>query len=100
MAALNAQRYNTATRFRRHCASILGVSDGDLLKSADRLQFRDRIGWVSNGNGGGSYSSVDVEILHHDFNGKFNIGSVFRNRILKGVCLFHCFMKFDTDGTL
>ena len=94
MAALNAQRYNTATRFRRHCASILGVTDGDLLKSADRLQFRNRIGWVLNGNGGGSYSSVDVELLHHEFNGKFNISSVFRNKILKGVGLFCGFMGF------
>jgi len=52
------------------------------------------IGWVLNGNSGGSYLSVDVELLHHEFNGKFNISSVFRNKILKGVGLFCGFMGF------
>jgi hypothetical protein len=80
------QRSNTATRLRRHCAALFGVSDTDMLKAVIRKEkFRGRIGWVDNGQGVGSYSSVDVEILHKDYSGSYNIQTAFLNPILMWV---------------
>lgn len=86
MYGLNAQRYNTATRIRHSCASILGVSESDLLEPAVRkTKFREQIGWV---NESGHYSSVDVPILHKDWHGEYSLSSVFLNPKLMGVSLF------------
>ncbi|KAJ3488400.1 hypothetical protein NLJ89_g11619 [Agrocybe chaxingu] len=69
---VNAQCYNSAARVRHGCASILGVSDNDLLNAPERLEkFKHLIGWVPNGRGGGSYSTVDVAILHKNYSGLF-----------------------------
>ena len=48
-------------------------------------KFRGRIGWVNNGQGVGSYSSVDVEILHKDYSGSYDIQTAFLNPILMRV---------------
>jgi hypothetical protein len=86
MRGMNAQRSNTASRLRRHCAVLFGVSECDMLKADIRKEkFRERIGWVSNGQGAGSYSSVDVEILHKDYSGSYDIQTAFLNPILMRV---------------
>ncbi|KJA15886.1 hypothetical protein HYPSUDRAFT_71753 [Hypholoma sublateritium FD-334 SS-4] len=80
---LNAQRHNTASRIRHNCASILGVSETDLLKADVRkTKFREEIGWVSES---GVYSSVDVPILHKTWGGEYALSSVFLNPKLMGV---------------
>ena len=85
MNGLNAQRYNTATRIRHNCASILVVCESDLLQpDTRRAKFREEIGWVSET---GTYSSVDVPILHKDWNGGYSLPSVFLNPKLMGVSL-------------
>ena len=92
MAGLNTQRHNTATRIRHSCASILGVSEADLLKSdVRRDKFREQIGWVSETR---VYSSVDVPILHEEWHGEYELSSVFLNPKLMGVS-FHPFDAFQ-----
>ena len=91
MSGLNTQRHNTATRIRHNCASILGVSENDLLTSEVRKdKFREEIGWVSEAR---VYSSVDVPILHEDWHGEYKLSSVFLNAKLMGVS-FHPFDTF------
>ena len=86
MSGLNTQRHNTATRIRHNCASILGVSENDLLTSEVRKdKFREEIGWVSEAR---VYSSVDVPILHKEWRGEYTLSSVFLNPKLMGVS-FH-----------
>ena len=86
MKGMNAQRSNTATRLRRHCAALFGVAESDMLRASVRKEkFRTRIGWVDNGNGFGSYSSVDVEILHEDNSATYDIKTAFLNPILMWV---------------
>ena len=83
MNGLKTQRYNTAHRIRHSCASILGASENDLLKSDIRkARFREEIGWISET---GLYSSVDVPILHKNWNGEYALSSVFLNLKLMGV---------------
>jgi hypothetical protein len=83
---MKAQRSNTATRLRRHCAALFGVSESDMFKAEIRKEkFRDRIGWVDNGRGVGSYSSVDVEILHKHYSGSYDMKTAFLNPILMWV---------------
>ena len=87
MNGLRTQRYNTAHRIRHNCASILGASENEILKSDIRkAKFREDIGWMSET---GVYSTVDVPILHKDWNGEYALLSVFLNLKLMGVsCLF------------
>ena len=86
MKGLKTERYNTASRIRNHCAAILKVPEVDLMDAETRkIKFRDRIGWISNDGGGGSYSTVDVEILHKDYGGEYSLSSVFLNPALMGV---------------
>ena len=86
MKGMKAQRSNTATRLRRHCAALFGVSESNMLQADIRREkFRGRIGWVDNGQGAGSYSSVDVEILHKDYSGSYDMETAFLNPILMWV---------------
>ena len=83
MNGVNIQRYNTTTRIRHNCASILGVSETDLLQPEVRkTTFREEIGWVKDS---GQYSSIDVPILHKDWGGEYSLSSVFLNPKLMGV---------------
>ncbi len=97
MAGFHSQRYNTATRIRHNCASILGVSEADLLKSdVRRDKFRGEIGWVNEAR---VYSSVDVPILHKDWCGEYMLSSVFLNPKLMGVSFlspFNAFWRVDS----
>ena len=61
-----------------------------------KAKFRDRIGWVVNDGGGGSYSTVDVEILHKDYSGEYSLSSIFLNPILMGVSI-HSINITNTD---
>jgi len=92
MNGMKAQRYNTATRIRHNCSSILGASEIDLLKpDVRKAKFREQIGWV---NETGMYSSVDVPILHNDWRGEYSLSSVFLNPMLMGVSfsIFHTYI--------
>jgi hypothetical protein len=89
---LKTERYNTASRIRNHCASILQVPEVDLMDAELRKKFRDRIGWVNGEGGGGSYSTVDVEILHKGYSGEYSLSSIFLNPILMGVSV-HSYRK-------
>lgn len=93
MNGLNTQRHNTATRIRHNCASILGVSESDLLKQDVRkAKFREEIGWVGET---GVYSSIDVPILHKDWHGEYSLSSVFLNPKLMGVSLSYSIYTFS-----
>ena len=96
LKGLKTERYNTASRIRNHCAAILQVPEVDLINAEVRkTKFRDRIGWVTNEGGGGSYSTVDVEILHKDYSGEYCLSSIFLNLILMGVSV-HCAIQINT----
>ena len=87
MNGLNTQRHDTATWIRYNYSSILGVSESDLLKPNVRsAKFREEIGWMSKT---GHYSSVDVPILHKDWNGDHSLSSIFLNPKLMGVSFMH-----------
>lgn len=86
LKGLKAERYNTASRLRNHCAAILEVREVDLMSAEVRkTKFRERIGWVKSDNGGSSYSAIDVEILHKNYGGEYSLSSVFLNPVLMGV---------------
>jgi len=83
---MKAQHSNTATRLRRHCATLFGAAESDMLCADLRKEkFQTQIGWIDNGPGCGSYSSIDVEILHKDFSGSYDIKTAFLNPILMWV---------------
>lgn len=99
MKGLKTERYNTASRIRNHCAAILQVSEVELMDADVRkIKFRDRIGWVSNDSGGGSYSTVDVEILHKDYGGEYSLSSIFLNPTLMGVSIHFAIDIPNTHG--
>ena len=86
MKGMKAQHSNTATHLRRHCAVLFGVSESDMLKADIRREkLHGCIGWVDNGQGGGSYSSVDVEILHKNYSGSYDFETAFLSPILMWV---------------
>lgn len=87
MKGLKTERYNTASRIRNHCAAIFNVPEVDLMNAdARKTKFRNQIGWVDSG-GGGSYSTVDVEILHKNYAGEYSLSSIFLNPVLMGVSI-------------
>jgi hypothetical protein len=86
MKGLNTQRSNTASRIRHSCSAIFGILDTDLIDPEQRKnKFRGRIGWVPNNGGGGTYSSVDVDIIHKDYSGKYDLSKIFLNPVLMAV---------------
>lgn len=100
LKGLKTERYNTASRIRNHCAAILQVPEVDLMDAEVRkIKFRDRIGWVNSESGGGSYSTVDVEILHKDYSGEYSLPSIFLNPILMGVSI-HCAIEIPDTHCL
>ena len=86
MKGMKTQHSNTATHLHCHCAVLFGVSECDMLQADIRMEkFWECIGWVNNGQGAGSYSSVNVEILHKDYSGSYDIQTAFLNPILMQV---------------
>ena len=93
MNGLNTQWHDTATWVWYNFSSILGVSESDLLKPDIRhTKFCEEIGWMSKT---GLYSSVDVPILHKDWDGKYSLSSIFLNPKLMGVSLMHTIASFQ-----
>lgn len=45
--------------------------------------------WLGQHGGGGSYSTVDVEILHKNYPGEYSLSTIFLNPILIGVSIYH-----------
>ena len=85
MKGLKTECYNTASHICNHCTAIFNVPEVDLTNpEAQKTKFHDQIGWVDNG-GGGSYSTVNVEILHKNYAGEYSLPSIFLNPILMGV---------------
>ncbi|KAH9955793.1 hypothetical protein BGW80DRAFT_1188197, partial [Lactifluus volemus] len=83
MKSLNSQRANTASRIRHNCSAVFGILDTDLVDPEQRkARFRGRIGWVPNKTGGGTYSSVDVDIIHKDYLGKYDLSKIFLSPVL------------------
>jgi hypothetical protein len=78
MKGLSTQRANTTSRIRHNCSAVFGILDTDLVDPEQRkAKFRGRIGWVPNGIGGGTYSSVDVDIIHKNYSGKYELSKIF-----------------------
>ena len=89
MKGLKTECYNTASRIHNCCSAVLQVPKVDLINAeAQKTKFHNWIGWINDGGmGGGSYSAVDVEILHKGYGGEYSLSSIFLNPILIGVCL-------------
>lgn len=87
MGGVTSQRSNTSTRLRKAAgADIFDCKSTDLLSPSVRLKkFRDDIGWYVEEGSSGGYSSLDVPILHRDWNGKYDIKTCFLNPALMRV---------------
>lgn len=91
---MNTQRSNTSTRARKQCGpAIFDCTDLDLVTSEARLaKFRSIIGYVAPDNSDstatGRYDAFDVELLHKDWNGEFDVKTVFLNPRLLLVRIF------------
>lgn len=87
MKGLKTERYNTASRIHNHCAAILQIIEVNLINAElQKTKFHDWIGWVDNG-GGGSYLTVDVEILHKNYAGEYSLATIFLIPILMGMSI-------------
>lgn len=78
------QRSNTSTRLRKYSgATIFDCAATDLSTSDNRYEtFRRKIGWEPQQNGSFIYETWNVEILHKDYQGEFDINRVFLNPAL------------------
>ena len=98
MKGLKTEHYNTASRICNHCAVIFQVPEVDLMNAeVQKAKFCDRIGWIDNENGGGSYSTVDVEILHKNYSREYSLSSIFLNPILMGVSTIYFVIDIFTS---
>ncbi|KAJ6592903.1 hypothetical protein B0H19DRAFT_975627, partial [Mycena capillaripes] len=82
--AMGTQRSNAAGRLRRECGpEIFDCTTADLSTSeARRDKFRDQIGYVEDAEGKPHYEALNVDLLHKDYNGSYNIKTVFRSPAL------------------
>jgi hypothetical protein len=90
---MSTQRSNIVTRLRKQAGPAIFSCDVLALHSAaSRVQFRERIGWISGGEGSpqGHYDTWNVQILHTNYNGRFDKDGIFRNPILFQVCHLYC----------
>jgi len=67
---------------------------------ARKIKFRDRIGWFSNDSGGGSYLTVNVEILHKNYREEYSLSSIFLNPTLIGVSIHFAIDSPNTHDLL
>ncbi|KAJ7890730.1 hypothetical protein B0H13DRAFT_1576954, partial [Mycena leptocephala] len=81
MDGVASHRSNTSTRVRKTAgAAIFDCSPVDLLDAKVRLRkFRDQIGWYVEEGTSGTYSSLDVPILHAGWSGEYDIKTCFLN---------------------
>ena len=84
---MGTQRSNTSTRIRKIAGhAIFQCPGSDLISSTKRAElFRNKIGWVDDGNGKGHYDPLSVEVLHKDYHGRFDVDTIFLNPILMRV---------------
>ncbi|EGO29425.1 hypothetical protein SERLADRAFT_433404 [Serpula lacrymans var. lacrymans S7.9] len=83
---MQAQRSNGASRLRACGNTIFDCSVADLKTSeARRNKFLNKIGWRMNSKGHSAFSLWNVEVLHADYSGKFDVNKVFLNPLLKVV---------------
>ncbi|KAJ6483197.1 hypothetical protein C8R45DRAFT_1075505 [Mycena sanguinolenta] len=82
--AMGTQRSNTAGRIRRECGpEIYDCTAADLASAESRRdKFRDRIGYVKDAKGDSKYEAFNVDLLHKDYKGSFDIDTVFRGPAL------------------
>ncbi|EGO22543.1 hypothetical protein SERLADRAFT_410013 [Serpula lacrymans var. lacrymans S7.9] len=79
-----AQRSNGASRLCACGNTIFDCSAADLKTSeARRNKFLNKIGWRMNSKGHSAFSLWNVEVLHADYSGKFDVNKVFLNPLLK-----------------
>ncbi|KAJ7744403.1 hypothetical protein B0H16DRAFT_1463279 [Mycena metata] len=86
-AGMSDQRSTMSHRIRRAAGpDIFGCTSQQLLTSASRAEnFHKRIGWVPDPENatGGKYDPWIVEILHKDYEGKFDRDTVFLSPTLQ-----------------
>ncbi|EGN93512.1 hypothetical protein SERLA73DRAFT_78800 [Serpula lacrymans var. lacrymans S7.3] len=81
---MQAQRSNGASRLRACGNTIFDCSAADLKTSEARQnKFLNKIGWRMNSKGHSAFSLWNVEVLHADYSGKFDVNKVFLNPLLK-----------------
>ncbi|KAJ7834868.1 hypothetical protein B0H14DRAFT_3142229, partial [Mycena olivaceomarginata] len=82
--AMGTQRSNAAGRVRRECGpEIFDCTTADLSTSESRRdKFRKQIGYVEDAEGKSHYEAFNVDLLHKDYNGSFDIKTVFRGAAL------------------
>ena len=86
MKGLNTQHANTATCIHHNCSAVFGLLDTDLVDPKEhKAKFCGCIGWVPNRSSGGTYSSVNVDIIHKDYLEKYELSKIFLNPVLMGV---------------
>jgi hypothetical protein len=81
---MSSQRSNTSTRIRKTAGHAIFQCEAiELIDREKRIQlFREKIGWVDEGNGKGHYESLKMEILHKDYGGRLDMDTIFLNPIL------------------
>ncbi|KAJ6528490.1 hypothetical protein B0H19DRAFT_1243025 [Mycena capillaripes] len=82
--AMGTQHSNAAGRLRRECGpEIFDCTAADLSTSeARRDKFHEQIGYVEDAEGKPHYEAFNVDLLHKDYNGSYNIKTVFRSPAL------------------
>lgn len=88
--AMMTQRSNTATRVRTQAGSQIFKCEATDLKTAEKRYrtFKGKIGWREFEEDGKKvvvYDLWNVDILHRDFGGSFDINTVFLNPVLMRV---------------
>ncbi|KAJ7633299.1 hypothetical protein B0H17DRAFT_961776, partial [Mycena rosella] len=88
--AMQNQRSNTHTRLRSQCGpEIFDCTAIDLFSIESRRdKFRQMIGYVERDDGSARYDRFNVPLLHKNYNGSFDIETVFRGPILHLASLF------------
>lgn len=96
---MGTQRSNTSHRIRKIAGpAIFDCTSSDLATSAKRKElFQQRIGWVEDK---GHYTALEVDILHKDYKGRFDLETIFLNPILMRVSMEAFLFPLETDFLL
>ncbi|KAJ7766859.1 hypothetical protein B0H16DRAFT_1791371 [Mycena metata] len=80
---MGTQRSNIANRVRRCAPEVFNCAATDVLTSESRRdKFRKQIGYVEQPGGKSKYETFKVDLLHKNYNGKFDVDTVFRGDAL------------------
>ncbi|KAJ7092945.1 hypothetical protein B0H15DRAFT_776958 [Mycena belliarum] len=101
MTGVTTQRSNTSTRLRKVAGpAIFDCSPSDLLLPETRVEkFKEHIGWHSEEDTGGAYSTLDVPILHEDETAVYDIKTCFLNPCLMRVSLYASIIRGPSAAT-